>query len=139
MRPPPGLLPRAARLRNSPSIALCQRATTAGTAAPCRHYRAAGTLDNVLPSRCHFIHGGRYHSPSLLLSGYTPSTQRRCITQQHIARTKNAEKEWATFAKEIKAGKRKDFAQHLEDRGLLHDVVGWVMDSFQSLQSSRFD
>ncbi|GAB1204379.1 hypothetical protein APSETT445_003032 [Aspergillus pseudonomiae] len=35
-----------------------------------------------------------------------------------------AEKEWAEFAEEIKAGKRKNFAQHLEERGLLHDVVG---------------
>jgi tyrosyl-tRNA synthetase len=36
----------------------------------------------------------------------------------------DAKKEWAGFAEEIKAGKRKSFAQHLEERGLLHDVVG---------------
>jgi hypothetical protein len=38
----------------------------------------------------------------------------------------DAKKEWAGFAEEIKAGKRKSFAQHLEERGLLHDVVGYV-------------
>lgn len=39
---------------------------------------------------------------------------------------KDGEKEWAGFAKEIKAGDRKNFAQHLEERGLIHDVVGYV-------------
>jgi tyrosyl-tRNA synthetase len=37
---------------------------------------------------------------------------------------KDGETEWAGFAKEIKAGKRLNFAQHLEERGLIHDVVG---------------
>jgi tyrosyl-tRNA synthetase len=37
---------------------------------------------------------------------------------------KDGEKEWAEFAKEIKAGTRLNFAQHLEKRGLIHDVVG---------------
>jgi tyrosyl-tRNA synthetase len=37
---------------------------------------------------------------------------------------KDGEAEWARFAKEIKAGTRKNFAQHLEERGLIHDVVG---------------
>jgi tyrosyl-tRNA synthetase len=50
--------------------------------------------------------------------------QTRCITQQYQRRTQEAEEEWARFAEEIKAGKRKNFAQHLEERGLLHDVVG---------------
>lgn len=39
---------------------------------------------------------------------------------------KDGEQEWAGFAEEIKAGKRKNFAQHLEERGLIHDVVGYV-------------
>lgn len=138
MRPPPGSLPRAASLRNPSSIAPCPRAATAGTAA-CRHYRIA-TIDNARLSRHPCFHTGKYRPPSLLPFSHTPRTQRRCITQQHIARTKNAEKEWATFAEEIKAGKRKDFAQHLEDRGLLHDVVGWVMEQpAVSLDSFRFD
>lgn len=33
--------------------------------------------------------------------------------------------EWARHAEEIKAGKRKNFAAHLEERGLIHDVVGY--------------
>ena len=47
---------------------------------------------------------------------------------------KDGEKEWAGFAKEIKAGNRKNFAQHLEERGLIHDVVGYV-----SSGSSKID
>lgn len=39
---------------------------------------------------------------------------------------KDAEKEWQEFAKEINAGKRLSFVQHLEQRELLHDVVGCV-------------
>ncbi|KAJ5498131.1 Raffinose synthase [Penicillium expansum] len=50
--------------------------------------------------------------------------QQRWITQKYIQRMKDGEKEWAGFAKEIKAGNRKNFAQHLEERGLIHDVVG---------------
>jgi hypothetical protein len=38
----------------------------------------------------------------------------------------DAKVEWAEFAREIKQGKRKSFAQHLEERNLLHDVVGCV-------------
>lgn len=34
--------------------------------------------------------------------------------------------EWARHAIEIKDGKRKNFAAHLEERGLIHDVVGYV-------------
>jgi tyrosyl-tRNA synthetase len=37
---------------------------------------------------------------------------------------KEAEKEWSEFADEIKAGKRKSFVEHLEERGLIHQVVG---------------
>jgi tyrosyl-tRNA synthetase len=39
--------------------------------------------------------------------------------------------EWARHAEEIKAGKRKNFAAHLEERGLIHDVVGYEYYSFQ--------
>lgn len=39
---------------------------------------------------------------------------------------KDAKKEWAEHAEEIKAGTRKNFAAHLEERGLIHDVVGYV-------------
>lgn len=37
---------------------------------------------------------------------------------------KDAEKQWKEWAQEIKAGKRLSFVQHLEQRELLHDVVG---------------
>ncbi|CAG8929573.1 unnamed protein product [Penicillium salamii] len=50
--------------------------------------------------------------------------QQRWITQKYVQRMKDGEQEWAGFAKEIKAGKRLNFAQHLEERGLIHDVVG---------------
>ncbi|CAG8228682.1 unnamed protein product [Penicillium olsonii] len=56
-----------------------------------------------------------------------PSTcfqQQRWITQKYIQRMKDGEEEWAGFARQIKAGKRQNFAQHLEARGLIHDVVG---------------
>ncbi|RHZ62793.1 tyrosine--tRNA ligase MSY1 [Aspergillus thermomutatus] len=49
---------------------------------------------------------------------------RRWITQKHIQKVKAGEKQWAQFAAEIKAGKRKSFVEHLEERGLIHDVVG---------------
>ena len=38
----------------------------------------------------------------------------------------DGKKEWAQHAEEIKQGKRKNFAAHLEERGLIHDVVGYV-------------
>jgi tyrosyl-tRNA synthetase len=49
---------------------------------------------------------------------------RRWITQKHIQKVKGGEEQWAQFAAEIKAGKRKSFVEHLEERGLVHDVVG---------------
>jgi tyrosyl-tRNA synthetase len=49
---------------------------------------------------------------------------RRWITQKHIQKVKAGEEQWAQFAAEIKAGKRKSFVEHLEERGLIHDVVG---------------
>lgn len=54
------------------------------------------------------------------------SPQIRCITQNYLRRMKEGEEEWARHAQEIKAGTRKDFATHLEERGLIHDVVGYV-------------
>lgn len=52
--------------------------------------------------------------------------QRRWITEAYIQRMKDAEKQWKEWAGEIKAGKRLSFVQHLEQRELLHDVVGCV-------------
>lgn len=53
--------------------------------------------------------------------------QRRWITLAYIQRMKDAEKQWKEWAQEIKAGKRLSFVQHLEQRELLHDVVGCVV------------
>lgn len=39
---------------------------------------------------------------------------------------KDAEKEWKGFAEEIKKGNRISFVEHLEQRKLLNDVVGYV-------------
>lgn len=39
---------------------------------------------------------------------------------------KEAEEQWQGFAEEIRAGKRKAFLDHLEERGLVNQVVGSV-------------
>lgn len=57
--------------------------------------------------------------------------QKRWITQKWLQKMKDAEEEWAGFAREIKAGKRLNFVQHLGQRGLIHDVVGCVEFSIQ--------
>lgn len=36
-----------------------------------------------------------------------------------------AKEQWDQWAQEIKEGKRKDFITHLEERGLIHDAVGY--------------
>lgn len=65
--------------------------------------------------------------------------QDRCITQAYIQRMKDGKKEWAEHAEEIKAGKRKNFAAHLEERGLIHDVVGYVSHCFTGPRLSWID
>lgn len=60
----------------------------------------------------------------ILSKASTCLQQQRWITQNYIKRMKDGEEEWARFARQIKAGKRLNFAQHLEERGLIHDVVG---------------
>ncbi|KAJ5225243.1 Tyrosine--tRNA ligase [Penicillium chermesinum] len=50
--------------------------------------------------------------------------QKRWITQAWLARQEEGRKEWARHAEEIKNGTRKSFVEHLEERGLIHDVVG---------------
>lgn len=37
---------------------------------------------------------------------------------------KDAKEQWNGFAEEIRAGKRKAFLDHLEERGLVNQVVG---------------
>ncbi|KAL4929113.1 tyrosine--tRNA ligase MSY1 [Aspergillus undulatus] len=50
--------------------------------------------------------------------------QKRWITQAYLKRMEEAKREWQDFAQGIKEGKRKSFVEHLEERGLIHDVVG---------------
>ncbi|KAJ5362569.1 hypothetical protein N7541_003413 [Penicillium brevicompactum] len=78
---------------------------------------ARGFAATALPLR------GNSNRPTLS-SASTCFQQQRWITQKYVQRMKDGEKEWAGFAKQIKAGKRLNFAQHLEERGLIHDVVG---------------
>lgn len=60
---------------------------------------------------------------------FDPTQQRRWITQKYLQRMQEGREEWARHAEEIKAGKRKNFAAHLEERGLIHDVVGYECHS----------
>ncbi|KAF7597243.1 tyrosyl-tRNA synthetase [Aspergillus hancockii] len=113
MRPHLGALPRAARLR------VTNVAPNRPILCGARNYvRTAEALQKP------FL---QYNDSRPFLKSAISGAgadQTRWITQQVIRRTLEAEQEWAEFAKEIKAGKRKSFAQHLEERGLLHDVVG---------------
>ncbi|KAL4974877.1 hypothetical protein BDW66DRAFT_138769 [Aspergillus desertorum] len=61
---------------------------------------------------------------SAVFSSGIQSGQQRWITQAYLQRIESGKKEWAQFAQEIKEGKRKSFVEHLEERGLIHDVVG---------------
>jgi len=63
--------------------------------------------------------------------------QKRCITKAYIQRMEDGKKEWAKHAEEIKAGKRKNFAAHLEERGLIHDVVGYVLHCYSALRPAE--
>ena len=113
MRPQVSSLPPAARLLARPVVPPCPR-TVCGV----RNYAQTtsartGSLYSEL-SR-----------PALSLDNRR-SVQKRWITQAYIQRMKDAEKEWQETAKEITAGKKKSFVEHLEERGLLHDVVGYV-------------
>lgn len=113
MRPQVSSLPPAARLLARPVIPPCPR-TVCGV----RNYaQTASARTRSLYSEL--------SRPALSLDNARP-VQKRWITQAYIQRMKDAEKEWQDTAKEIKAGKKKSFVEHLEERGLLHDVVGYV-------------
>lgn len=112
MRPNPESLPRAGRL-HAPVPLL------RGCGCP-PYLRTANTL------RTKLLHT-KAHRPSLPFQpGQTGSGQKRWITQQHIQRMEEARLDWLRRAKEIKDGKRQSFIEHLESRGLIHDVVGCV-------------
>ena len=107
MRPRSAPLPRATcrNLRFPPRSPCATRSFTAAAQTHPLHYKT------------------RPHPPAQLFSQV--SQQKRFITRQWIQRIKDGEKEWARHAEEIKEGKRLSFAAHLEERGLIHDVVGY--------------
>jgi len=100
--------------------ATCRSARTPRTT-PCvaRSFGAASQTNPL---------GNETHRPALFFrqSECSPQ-QKRFITQQWLKRVQDGKDEWARHAKEIKDGKRKSFAAHLEERGLIHDVVGYVL------------
>ena len=71
-------------------------------------------------------HSGALRPVHLCRIPSTVSEQKRWITQNYIRRMKEADDRWAHYAEEIKAGKRKSFVEHLEDRCLIKDYVGLV-------------
>lgn len=114
MRPNLGNASRGARVRASPI-------TIPTTCGVCRH--AAST-------RMLLSHSSAAHRPTTLRRTIEiNSDQKRPITQQHLRRKAEAEEQWSKWAKEIKAGKRKSFLEHLEERCLVHDYVGYVGSS----------
>jgi tyrosyl-tRNA synthetase len=88
--------------------------------------RSLGEARNFAATTARPLRGDTTRPALLASQSATCLQQQRWITQNYIQRMKDGEKEWAEFAKEIKEGKRKNFAQHLEERGLIHDVVGYV-------------
>lgn len=52
------------------------------------------------------------------------AVQRRCITQRYLARMAEAEAQWEGWANEIREGKRHSFLSFMEERGLIHSVIG---------------
>ena len=51
-------------------------------------------------------------------------TQTRSITKNFLRKTAEAADQWAIWAGEIVAGKRKSMLAILEERGYVHQVVG---------------
>ncbi|KAL4946714.1 hypothetical protein BDV06DRAFT_182175 [Aspergillus oleicola] len=114
MRPRPFSLPCAAH-RHAPTAFGRSPRSVCGA----RHY---ARTSEVLRTNT-FRFNERRPVPVLSTSGLFQG-QQRSITQQHLRRMAEAKAEWEGFAKEIKEGKRKSFVEHLEERGLIHDVVG---------------
>lgn len=114
MRPRLEALPRKARLR-APITLISTRAAHGSRTYP--QTTEALRLKDSLTAQ------GKRPIPSTPI--FTTNLEaKRWITQQHQRRMKEAEQEWSGYAKEIEAGTRKSFVEHLEERGLLHDVVG---------------
>lgn len=106
MRPQLSSLPPAARLSSRPVTPLSRRTVW-----------TASLRTRPLCSEL---------SRPALSVGRDSTPQKRWITLAYIQRMKDAEKEWKGFAEEIKKGNRISFVEHLEQRKLLNDVVGYV-------------
>lgn len=53
-----------------------------------------------------------------------PTTQRRWISLKYLAKMQKADEQWKKQAELIKAGKRKNLFDELDERGFIKDVVG---------------
>ncbi|KAJ9401929.1 hypothetical protein DTO282F9_1219 [Paecilomyces variotii] len=115
MWPPRSTLARATRLRNLPTA-------TALTPRLCCRSKYTFAAD---ATRLRSLNSSS-HRPTSDQSWRqcARAVQTRWITEAYIQRQKDMEKQWAEYAKEIRAGKRKSFVDVLEERELLHDVVG---------------
>ncbi|KAL4899777.1 hypothetical protein BDW74DRAFT_183422 [Aspergillus multicolor] len=111
MRPRPFSLPCTAHLR---SLAASRR--------PVYGARQYARTAEILSTNT-FRSDNARPTTAKLLSEVSPG-QRRWFSQRWLKREAEAKKEWAQFAEEIKQGKRMSFVEHLEERGLIHDVVG---------------
>lgn len=113
MWPQPSTLARATRLRNT-AAALRPRV--------CRRSKYTFAADPVRLQSLNSVS----HRPTADQSWRqcARAVQTRWITEAYIQRQKDMQKQWAKFAEEIRAGKRKSFVDVLEERELLHDVVG---------------
>ncbi|KAL2870261.1 tyrosine--tRNA ligase MSY1 [Aspergillus lucknowensis] len=114
MRPRPLSLPAVARLRARPTVCRLPRPIYGA-----REYARAADFVDTNRTRTNYCRPTFANATPGVSEG-----QKRGITQGYLRRMEGAKREWAEFAEEIKAGKRKSFAQHLEERGLLHNVVG---------------
>ncbi|KAL4953629.1 hypothetical protein BDW69DRAFT_164849 [Aspergillus filifer] len=119
MRPRPFSLPRAAHLRALSAPTALGRSLRSICGA--RHY--ARTSEVLRTSTFRF---NDCRPMQILPTSEIFHHQRRTITKLHLSRVAEAKEEWQGWAKQIKMGQRKSFVEHLEERGLIHDVVGCV-------------
>ncbi|KAL4962133.1 tyrosine--tRNA ligase MSY1 [Aspergillus stella-maris] len=117
MRPRPFSLPRAAHFRAPSAPTAFGRSLRSVCGA--RHYARTSEVMRTSTSRSNDC-----RPMPVLPASVTFQDQRRTITKQHLSRMAEAKEQWAMWSKDIKLGKRKSFVEHLEERGLIHDVVG---------------
>ncbi|PLB54589.1 tyrosyl-tRNA synthetase [Aspergillus steynii IBT 23096] len=114
MRPQLGSLPCRARLQ-----ALTMRSPVRQTICGARSYARTSESLRANPFQT------RNLRPALQTKTIPrDALQTRAITQKYLKRLEDEKKQWAEMAEEIKAGKRQSFLEFMEERGLVHDVVG---------------